>query len=281
MGRLGVAMGGDALTFGGLAGVGDLVATCTSDRSRNRRVGIGARLAAAPSTRASLAVGEVAEGVVSAEPLVALARDRRRRAADLRAGGRDGRRRRHAGRGARGARGEARARGVGRRALAGPPPLGRDAGVDALCGEPKRRDAVGTQLELGVEGTDARGPRGRPRGPGVPGPTRSPASSRGLNTRSSTSPSTTWRLDTSAPSTVSPAPAARATRRPRTASPRAARARRRRARQGSSASSADGVARVDPLRRRAGGPRRASGGRRASAAASCRGATASPSSAAA
>lgn len=70
--RLGVALGGDALTFTGLAGVGDLVATCTSDRSRNRRVGLalgrGQRLEAALAS-----VREVAEGVVSADPLVALA----------------------------------------------------------------------------------------------------------------------------------------------------------------------------------------------------------------
>lgn len=39
MSRLGVALGGDPLTFAGLAGVGDLVATCASDQSRNRRVG--------------------------------------------------------------------------------------------------------------------------------------------------------------------------------------------------------------------------------------------------
>lgn len=75
MGRLGVAMGGVALTFGGLAGVGDLVATCTSDRSRNRRVGIGLGRGATLA-QAVEEVGEVAEGVVSAEPLVALARDR-------------------------------------------------------------------------------------------------------------------------------------------------------------------------------------------------------------
>ncbi len=37
--RLGVALGGDPLTFSGLAGVGDLVATCTSQHSRNRWVG--------------------------------------------------------------------------------------------------------------------------------------------------------------------------------------------------------------------------------------------------
>ena len=39
LGRLGVALGGKVLTFGGLAGVGDLVATCASPQSRNRTVG--------------------------------------------------------------------------------------------------------------------------------------------------------------------------------------------------------------------------------------------------
>ncbi len=39
MTRLGVAMGGDQLTFAGLAGIGDLLATCISPLSRNRRVG--------------------------------------------------------------------------------------------------------------------------------------------------------------------------------------------------------------------------------------------------
>jgi glycerol-3-phosphate dehydrogenase (NAD(P)+) len=37
---LGVALGGQAKTFSGLAGVGDLVLTCTSDLSRNRRFGL-------------------------------------------------------------------------------------------------------------------------------------------------------------------------------------------------------------------------------------------------
>lgn len=38
--RLGIALGGDPLTFGGLAGVGDLMATCASSQSRNNRVGM-------------------------------------------------------------------------------------------------------------------------------------------------------------------------------------------------------------------------------------------------
>ena len=37
--RLGVAMGGEAATFAGLAGMGDLIATCISPHSRNRHVG--------------------------------------------------------------------------------------------------------------------------------------------------------------------------------------------------------------------------------------------------
>ncbi|NMA14338.1 MAG: NAD(P)H-dependent glycerol-3-phosphate dehydrogenase [Clostridia bacterium] len=38
--RLGIAVGADAFTFAGLAGIGDLVVTCTSMHSRNRRAGI-------------------------------------------------------------------------------------------------------------------------------------------------------------------------------------------------------------------------------------------------
>ena len=39
MTRLGVAMGAQPLTFAGLAGLGDLMATCASRQSRNRHVG--------------------------------------------------------------------------------------------------------------------------------------------------------------------------------------------------------------------------------------------------
>jgi glycerol-3-phosphate dehydrogenase (NAD(P)+) len=38
--RLGVALGGDPMTFAGLAGMGDLIATCSSPQSRNRHVGV-------------------------------------------------------------------------------------------------------------------------------------------------------------------------------------------------------------------------------------------------
>lgn len=40
IGRLGVAMGANKLTFAGLSGIGDLIVTCTSMHSRNRRAGI-------------------------------------------------------------------------------------------------------------------------------------------------------------------------------------------------------------------------------------------------
>jgi glycerol-3-phosphate dehydrogenase (NAD(P)+) len=60
--RLGVAMGANPLTFLGLAGMGDLVLTCTGDLSRNRRVGLA--LGAGRALEDILAeLGEVAEGV--------------------------------------------------------------------------------------------------------------------------------------------------------------------------------------------------------------------------
>ena len=40
MARLGIKLGANPLTFAGLSGMGDLIATCTSDLSRNRRAGI-------------------------------------------------------------------------------------------------------------------------------------------------------------------------------------------------------------------------------------------------
>ncbi len=70
--RLGVALGGDPLTFSGLAGLGDLVATCTSLRSRNRSVGVA--LGEGRSLDQILAgTRMIAEGVGSSQPVVALA----------------------------------------------------------------------------------------------------------------------------------------------------------------------------------------------------------------
>lgn len=65
MTRLGVALGARAETFMGLAGMGDLILTCTGDLSRNRRVGLAlARGEALAQAQASL--GHVAEGVFTA-----------------------------------------------------------------------------------------------------------------------------------------------------------------------------------------------------------------------
>jgi glycerol-3-phosphate dehydrogenase (NAD(P)+) len=63
--RLGVAMGGRSETFAGLAGLGDLVLTCTGELSRNREVGV--RLAQGRALDAVLSeLGHVSEGVSSA-----------------------------------------------------------------------------------------------------------------------------------------------------------------------------------------------------------------------
>lgn len=72
LGRLGAAMGGNPLTFSGLAGLGDLVATCASPLSRNRRV--GEQLGRGRPLDEILATGHgVAEGVTAAPAAVELA----------------------------------------------------------------------------------------------------------------------------------------------------------------------------------------------------------------
>jgi glycerol-3-phosphate dehydrogenase (NAD(P)+) len=72
LGRFAVAMGGDPMTMAGLAGVGDLVATCTSRLSRNRTV--GELLGQGRSLDDVLGdMRMVAEGVKSARPLLELA----------------------------------------------------------------------------------------------------------------------------------------------------------------------------------------------------------------
>ncbi|HME47883.1 NAD(P)H-dependent glycerol-3-phosphate dehydrogenase [Mycobacterium sp.] len=71
--RLGIALGAKTATLAGLAGVGDLVATCTSPYSRNRsfgeRLGKGGTLESAMQA----AGGHVAEGVTSSQSVLALA----------------------------------------------------------------------------------------------------------------------------------------------------------------------------------------------------------------
>jgi glycerol-3-phosphate dehydrogenase (NAD(P)+) len=72
MTRLGVALGARRETFMGLAGLGDLVLTCTDNQSRNRRMGLalasGQRAAAAQQ-----AIGQVVEGVQAARAVRAVA----------------------------------------------------------------------------------------------------------------------------------------------------------------------------------------------------------------
>ena len=70
--RLGVALGGQRDTFMGLAGMGDLILTCTGDLSRNRRVGLA--LAKGLTLEQILReLGQTAEGVSSAREIALLA----------------------------------------------------------------------------------------------------------------------------------------------------------------------------------------------------------------
>jgi glycerol-3-phosphate dehydrogenase (NAD(P)+) len=70
--RLGAALGADQHTFAGLAGLGDLVATCNSPQSRNRTFGenLGCGRDAAD---VAASTHQVAEGTKSAEPVLTLA----------------------------------------------------------------------------------------------------------------------------------------------------------------------------------------------------------------
>ncbi|MCC8365011.1 NAD(P)H-dependent glycerol-3-phosphate dehydrogenase [Xenorhabdus sp. PB61.4] len=73
MSRLGVALGADPSTFMGMAGLGDLVLTCTDNQSRNRRFGMmlgqGVNVDAAQSE-----IGQVVEGYRNTKEVRALAR---------------------------------------------------------------------------------------------------------------------------------------------------------------------------------------------------------------
>ncbi|MET7621274.1 NAD(P)H-dependent glycerol-3-phosphate dehydrogenase [Streptomyces sp. NPDC005408] len=70
--RLGAVLGADPLTFSGLAGVGDLIATCTSPLSRNRTFGehLGQGMTVAEATTAT---SQTAEGVKSSMSILHLA----------------------------------------------------------------------------------------------------------------------------------------------------------------------------------------------------------------
>jgi len=71
--RLGEAMGGRRETFMGLAGLGDLVLTCTDDQSRNRRMGL-ALAKGKTVAQAAAEIRQVVEGVRVAPEVLRLAR---------------------------------------------------------------------------------------------------------------------------------------------------------------------------------------------------------------
>lgn len=71
--RLGAALGGKQETFMGLAGLGDLVLTCTDDQSRNRRMGLAlARGLSADAAKKE--IGQEVEGVITAASVNIIAR---------------------------------------------------------------------------------------------------------------------------------------------------------------------------------------------------------------
>ncbi|MEE4376383.1 MAG: NAD(P)H-dependent glycerol-3-phosphate dehydrogenase [Candidatus Competibacteraceae bacterium] len=71
--RLGEAVGAQPVTLMGLAGVGDLILTCTDDQSRNRRFGLA--LGRGQSAAAAQAdIGQVVEGIATARTIIQLAR---------------------------------------------------------------------------------------------------------------------------------------------------------------------------------------------------------------
>jgi glycerol-3-phosphate dehydrogenase (NAD(P)+) len=71
--RIGTALGGRKETFMGLAGIGDLVLTCTDNQSRNRRMGL-ALAGGASLADAQARIGQEVEGVVTALAMHRLAR---------------------------------------------------------------------------------------------------------------------------------------------------------------------------------------------------------------
>lgn len=74
MTRLGVALGAKAETFMGLAGMGDLVLTCTDDLSRNRRMGLA--LASGKTVeQAQQEIRQVVEGVLAAKAVREVAQE--------------------------------------------------------------------------------------------------------------------------------------------------------------------------------------------------------------
>ena len=73
--RLGITLGGQRDTFMGLAGVGDLVLTCTDDQSRNRRLGLALGRGVALD-KAVAEIGQAIEGLHTVRELAGLAKSR-------------------------------------------------------------------------------------------------------------------------------------------------------------------------------------------------------------
>lgn len=71
--RLGLRLGGQQETFMGLAGVGDLVLTCTDNQSRNRRFGLALAAGQSPD-QARAEIGQVVEGAQAAQVVTRMAR---------------------------------------------------------------------------------------------------------------------------------------------------------------------------------------------------------------
>ena len=74
--RLGLACGASPQTLMGLAGLGDLVLTCTDDQSRNRRLGLGIGRGQAPADIAE-SIGQEVESLVTTRELSRFAREKR------------------------------------------------------------------------------------------------------------------------------------------------------------------------------------------------------------
>ncbi|MGI9212394.1 MAG: NAD(P)H-dependent glycerol-3-phosphate dehydrogenase [Methylococcaceae bacterium] len=72
MTRLGLALGGRPETFMGLAGVGDLILTCTDNQSRNRRFGLGLGRGI-PRSQITQEIGQEIEGIMTARLVYQLA----------------------------------------------------------------------------------------------------------------------------------------------------------------------------------------------------------------
>lgn len=70
--RLGTKMGAEVLTFAGLAGIGDLIVTCSSMHSRNRRAGIAIGKGV-PLPEVLKSMGMVVEGVTTTKTVYQLA----------------------------------------------------------------------------------------------------------------------------------------------------------------------------------------------------------------